>query len=79
MMVIDIIQTTEEMEQTRLNENKLSVAFKEKSDELEILSANLEETKSELQKKVPNLATNFSTNYNPSLKWPLKRNGISFF
>jgi hypothetical protein len=62
MMVIDIIQTTEEMEQTKLNESKLSVALKEKSDELEILSANLEETKSELQKKVRNLATNFSTN-----------------
>ena len=58
MMVIDFFQTTEEMEQTKLSENKLSVSLKEKSDELEILSANLEETKSELQKKVLNLKTN---------------------
>jgi hypothetical protein len=40
------------LEQSRLDENKLSVSLKEKSDELQNISGNLEETKSELQKKV---------------------------
>ncbi|CAB4028110.1 Hypothetical predicted protein, partial [Paramuricea clavata] len=44
-------EITEELEQSRLDENKLSVSLKEKSDELQNISGNLEETKSELQKK----------------------------
>lgn len=52
MFLLNLFQVHEELEQAKLNENKLSVALKEKKDELTNVTQTLDDTRTELKNKV---------------------------